>query len=107
VQQVTRNLIDRLERKPSPKPLTLAPYVHPSPCHESVAIEYSRASGEEEALVFDANGRLVRRCPLQWLSPLRNGATWDLRDARGVLVPSGLYYARGHDRGASRIVLVR
>jgi hypothetical protein len=107
VQQVTRNLIDRLDRRPSPRPLTLTPYVYPNPCHENVAIEFSRASGEEEVIVFDANGRLVRRCALQWLSPLRNGATWDLRDARGVLVPSGLYYARGRDREASRIVLVR
>jgi hypothetical protein len=60
--------------------------------------------------VHDATGRLVREVFDTRLAPGPHEAVWDLRDARGRIVPSGLYFYRLDSGGrtlSGRIVAIR
>ncbi len=55
--------------------------------------------------IYDLNGREVRNFTV---SPYEKNLYWDLRDSKGNLVPTGLYFVRLGGRGRSlKLVLVR
>jgi hypothetical protein len=80
--------------------------VEPNPATRRAVLAFAeRGAGPVTVTVFDVRGREVRRLD----APGRAGeATWDLRDAEGHLVPSGVYFARTNDHGSRfRITVVR
>ena len=102
VEQVTRNLIQRL---PSAAPrLSGAPAaglrIVPNPATQSVTILApltfvpDSPLGLQSLQVFGVDGRRVASLPTRWYSPLRSEATWDLRDAAGEPLPAGVYWVR-------------
>lgn len=72
----------------------------PMPARQDLKI-YCVACEGEALRVFDISGRLIRS-----LAVTSGGATWDLREASGKQVPSGIYLLRTGTEGAALRVVV-
>ncbi len=85
--------------------------VRPNPFSRRAAISYAvAAAGRCRVLVYDAQGRLVRRLVDATAAPGRYTAVWDGSDDRGGAVADGVYYCRlqaGDWCQARRVHLVR
>jgi hypothetical protein len=81
----------------------------PSPATSATRLAYALPeAGAAEVDVFDVSGREVRRIAGGWLPAGRGEFVWDLRDASGRAVRTGMYMvkARLGGRDWSRRVLV-
>lgn len=68
--------------------------VFPNPATGPLQFRFQLPRGTDvQAQIFDAAGRMVQHLQKN-LSSGERSIYWDGRDARGVLVPSGIYYAR-------------
>jgi hypothetical protein len=67
---------------------------HPNPFNPVTTIQFEvPEAGTVHLVVFDANGKLVRRLlTKQYSAPTRDRVTWNGLDDRGNGVPSGLYF---------------
>lgn len=85
--------------------------VYPNPMRVQAQIEYSlKAPGLVALSVYDVTGRLVRNVVNERQSAGLYKASWDGKDAKGHLVPGGVYLVRLTGFGlnkTSRVVLVR
>lgn len=85
--------------------------VRPNPIRKSGRIDYSLASpGQVDLEIFGINGRRVRTLYRGLREPGTYGSIWDGTDDRGVLVPSGMYFARlrtAHGESLRAIVYLR
>jgi hypothetical protein len=72
-----------------------------NPCRESVRIGFLAPSTAARARVHDARGRLVRELELG-----AAGTTWDLRDAGGRRVESGVYWIVAGAAAGRRVVVL-
>jgi hypothetical protein len=83
--------------------------VFPNPfrLETGIAFELPRAASVR-LVVYDMQGRLVRRLVDSWLPAGRHEARWDGRDGEGTGVPNGVYFVRleVQDRAMSRKVLL-
>jgi hypothetical protein len=107
-----------------PAPLTLDTPARPSPRLASVSAAPSPASGpvrfdvafqgtagtglprDLRVAVYDLGGRLVRRIEPGVQAGPDRALTWDLADASGRRVPSGLYFCRAVTGGETRTLRV-
>lgn len=83
----------------------------PNPARTSTHLAFAlpRATGVD-LRVYDLAGRLVRTLASGVHAEGRFDATWDLRDALGVPVPNGVYFARliaGDDRRTRPVIVAR
>jgi hypothetical protein len=100
VQQVTRNLIDRLpDRLPVSPPGRLLLY--PNPARESVSLEVTGQPALRPLGVYDLAGRRVAM-----ISPRRH-FSWRIGDAAGRDLPSGAYWIVPEGGKPVRFVHVR
>ncbi len=97
----------------SGRPALSLPPVRPNPIRSGVAT-ISIDVGRDAAIdvtVHDVRGRRVMAlASAAALSPGRHTITWDLRDERGSVVASGLYYVRANSavgRAVRRLVVVQ
>jgi hypothetical protein len=83
----------------------------PNPFEEGTNLRFQiRASQRVKIAVYDAIGRRVVRLADVGMRPGFHGVTWDGRDERGDLSPSGVYFVRienGVKSSTSKVVLVR
>lgn len=79
--------------------------------HPTIATSSTRLSlGSMPSVIVDAEIFDIRGARVRDLTVGASGATWDLRDARGASVPSGVYWARAKELPAvrsARIVVAR
>jgi hypothetical protein len=72
------------------------PAVFPNPFHSSISISLDHlTTGPLDHFsfrVFDAQGRLIRTLLVSSLLSPPSSLTWDATDARGLPVPSGIYF---------------
>jgi hypothetical protein len=86
--------------------------VFPNPTAGPAAIEFALGGADRDAVltVVDVAGRVVWRQALGGFTAGHHALAWDGRDARGVRVPAGVYFARlaarSGDNAAVRIVRV-
>src|SRR6185436_3424785 len=67
----------------------------PNPAHGPTLMRFHLATASDVTMVIhDVAGRVVRRAALGRLDPGDQRWTWDGRDDRGHLVPSGVYLSR-------------
>jgi subtilisin family serine protease len=83
----------------------------PNPASRIALLRFALASGGRTRLaIVDAAGRLVRTLAEGESAAGEHSRTWDLRDAGGMAVPPGLYFARlevGGDRLMRKLAVVR
>ena len=93
-----------LDVEGAPAPARLMVLANPAVRGSHVNLR-SGAPGASSVRIYDLAGREVRRVIL---APDAGGAggTWDSRDARGAIVPPGVYLARANAGGSVRIVLL-
>lgn len=81
---------------------------YPSPAESRVTLSWAMPSAAPARLmIFDARGRLWSAWASEALSAGEQRVVWDLRDARGVRAPAGVYYIRlesGAERRVRRFV---
>jgi hypothetical protein len=110
VQQVTRNLIERVAQNSLPRTRPAALRIWPNPAWNGATLESPIAGRGSRVEVLDVLGRRVVVCPLTRMAPGRWRVRWDLCDARGAPLPAGAYWARlsgGSVRSTKLIVLDR
>ena len=67
----------------------------PNPSRASQEVRFSiEVPRSVEVVVFDVSGRVLRRIPLGHLEAGAHSAVWDGRNADGLRVPAGTYFAR-------------
>jgi hypothetical protein len=79
-------------------PLQLA--IYPNPCvagRDALTIK-TNANAGSVLTIFNLRGQLVRELPVSTIG--ESQSTWDLRDSRGKLCGSGIYYLRLDSPGA-------
>ena len=84
-------------------------YPNPFNPQTTVAFELAR-SDHARVLIYDLQGRLIRRLVDQSLSAGRHTAVWEGRDDSGRAVASGIYFARleaSSGGGMTKLVLVK
>ncbi|PKN73953.1 MAG: hypothetical protein CVU49_09650 [Candidatus Cloacimonetes bacterium HGW-Cloacimonetes-2] len=80
-------------------PTSLA--IYPNPCvagRDALTIK-TNANAGSVLTIFNLRGQLVRELPVSTIG--ESQSTWDLRDSRGKLCGSGIYYLRLDSPGAS------
>lgn len=83
---------------------------HPNPTPGATRFECSMPGATSAVLaIYDVRGRVVRNEPV---NPASQGGvvTWDGRDERGALVPSGVYFMRvgdGHEAREVKVTVLR
>ncbi len=87
-KHVSASVVSVDDERPAATPRA-ALAAHPNPARGAVHFAAGALDAAGAVLVFAVDGRRVSRLPLE-----RGGATWDGRDMRGRLVPSGIYLAR-------------
>jgi hypothetical protein len=86
--------------------------VFPNPAYGPASIEFALGGADRDAVltVVDVTGRVVWRQAVGGYTPGHHAVAWDGRDARGVRVPAGVYFARlatrSGDNPAVRLVRV-
>jgi YVTN family beta-propeller protein len=106
----TLNLADLVDDETDPglMPLTLRAFPNPSPAVVALRL-LGRTGTQAHCSIFDVAGRLVTVLPMVSVDDGLAG-TWDAKDARGNLMPPGVYYAQIRTAGTTlrhKIILLR
>jgi hypothetical protein len=105
VQQVTRNLIERLDKLPVRREFQPRLWAYPNPTSHLVTLELLGDPGPLQ--VYGVDGRWVARLETRWLSPKRSEVTWDFRDDGGRRLAPGAYWVRSDEGKSRRIIYLR
>jgi hypothetical protein len=93
---------------PAPPAMAFSLLLHPNPTNGEVRLDVALPTPETLRLsIFDLTGRVVRQ--LEQGGSLSGGVhryRWDLKDADGRQVPSGVYFARAASRAGTRLVRI-
>ncbi len=85
--------------------------VYPSPAMCSVTIPFSlAATGAARIDIYDITGRIVNTLAAEEMSAGNHSLNWNLRDANGSVIPSGVYHVRistGDWTGVTNLVVTR
>jgi hypothetical protein len=107
VQQITRNLIDRLPDRPPALFNRPAIRVFPNPSSGPVTMDCEGLSPSARIdLITIAGRRVVSLKPIS-LGEGRSYATWSFRDDAGRALPSGIYWVRAGNAKGVGIVRLR
>ena len=69
--------------------------VYPSPAMSIATIPFSLASaGSARVDVYDVTGRIVATLAAEEMAAGQHNLVWNLEDANGMLIPSGVYHVR-------------
>ncbi len=104
VQQITRNLINRLPAAPPARPEGCSLVIAPNPAGAKLLLRFV-GRVPDEALVVGPDGRRVGRLEPARTSDAWGRLQWDLKDGRGQDLPSGVYWV--YAPGASPKAFVR
>lgn len=107
VQQITRNLCDRLTRAPASSPLAESFDAYPNPAGQEVSFRMKGRAAPAQASVWSATGRRVASVDLTRYGIDGATARWNLRDEGGKTLPAGVYWAGVPGLPRVRIVHVR
>ena len=89
---------------PLPDGIVAMSPAYPNPSISDVSLAFSLPVAMSVRLqVYDATGALVRTLANETLGPGRHEVSWEGRDARGRLAPSGIYYAT-LEAGARKLI---
>jgi hypothetical protein len=105
VQQVTRNLIERLDKLPVRREFQPRLWAYPNPTSRLVTLELLGDPGPLQ--VYAVDGRCVARLETRWLSPKRSEVTWDFRGDDGRRLVPGAYWVRWDEGKSRRIIYLR